>query len=361
MSDNCRNDIGTAFELFFDLVFVFGFTEVTTLLREDPSWHGLGRGLLALTVLWWAGAAYAWRTNELDPNRGPVLAAMLVSTGAMFLAALAVPGAFGDDRFLFAVSFVVVLGMWVVLYALAARGTPDLLGAILRTAPGRCGRNPGARRAFLGASSALAVAAAVVAGFLGPLLTPSTAGVPSGALAERHGLIIIIAVGESPVAIGLSARNTGLGAASFAVLLGLAIAASMWLALRLRRRLAAAATRQAAGRERVRLARDAYSYLHLPMIVGIVVPPSRCACGRASTRPAAHRPRGRLASARPSISSVHRPATARRPPGHPRPTRCGACVRGHAPGGPRRPRAGGACALHGRVVRAPRLGAHRVA
>jgi low temperature requirement protein LtrA len=266
----------TPFELFFDLVFVFGFTEVTTLLREDPTWHGLGRGLLALTVLWWAWAAYAWLTNELDPNRGPVLAAMLVSTGAMFLAALAVPGAFGDDRFLFAVSFVVVLGMWVVLYALAARGTPDLLGAILRTAPWAvAGGLLVLAGAFVGSEARPWLwLLAVVAGFIGPLLTPVDGWrVHPAHFAERHGLIIIIAVGESLVAIGLSARNTGLGAAViFAVLLGLAIAASMWLAyfdfvavslqqLLVRRQ----------GEERVRLARDAYSYLHLPMIVGIVV------------------------------------------------------------------------------------------
>ena len=110
--------------------------------------------------------------------------------------------------------------------------------------------------------------------FLGPLLTPVDGWrVHPAHFAERHGLIIIIAVGESLVAIGLSARNTGLGTAViFAVLLGLAIAASMWLAyfdfvavslqqLLVRRQ----------GTERVRLARDAYSYLHLPMIVGIVV------------------------------------------------------------------------------------------
>jgi low temperature requirement protein LtrA len=266
----------TPFELFFDLVFVFGFTEVTTLLREDPTWHGLGRGLLALTVLWWAWAAYAWLTNELDANRGPVLAAMLVSTGAMFLAALAVPGAFGDDRFLFAVSFVVVLGMWVVLYALAARGTPDLLGAILRTAPWAVtGGILVLAGAFVGSEARPWLwLLAVVAGFVGPLLTRVDGWrVHPAHFAERHGLIIIIAVGESLVAIGLSARTTGLGAAViFAVLLGLVIAASMWLAyfdfvavslqqLLVRRQ----------GAERVRLARDAYSYLHLPMIVGIVV------------------------------------------------------------------------------------------
>ena len=266
----------TPLELFFDLVFVFGFTEVTTLLHEDPTWGGLGRGLLVLTVLWWAWASYAWLTNSLDADRGPVLAAMLVSTGAMFLAALAVPGAFGHHRFLFAVSFVLVLGMFVVLYALGAKGAPDLLAAILRTTPWVvAGGILVLAGAFVGSEVRPWLwLLAVVAGFLGPLLTPLDGWrVHPAHFAERHGLIIIIAVGESLVAIGLSARSTGLGAAVIgAVLLGLAIAASMWLAyfdffavsmqqLLVRRR----------GEERVRLARDAYSYLHLPMIVGIVL------------------------------------------------------------------------------------------
>jgi low temperature requirement protein LtrA len=265
----------TPLELFFDLVFVFAFTQVTTLLHEDPTWRGLGRGLLVLTALWWAWASYAWLTNALDANRGPVLAAMLVATGAMFLAALAVPDAFGPDRFLFAVSYVLVLGLFVLLYALAARGIPDLFAAVLRVAPWV---TAGGVLILIGAFAGSAARPwlwllAVVAGFLGPLLTPIDGWrVHPDHFAERHGLIVIIAVGESLVAIGLSARNTALGPAVVgAAVLGLAIAASLWLAyfdffsvalqqLLVRRQ----------GDDRVRLARDAYSYLHLPMIVGIV-------------------------------------------------------------------------------------------
>src|SRR5947209_8636706 len=82
-------------ELFFDLVFVFGFTQVTTLLHEDATWGGLARAMLALAVLWWAWATYAWLTNTLNPDEGLVTATMLVATAAMFLAALALPEAFG--------------------------------------------------------------------------------------------------------------------------------------------------------------------------------------------------------------------------------------------------------------------------
>ena len=81
----------TSFELFFDLVFVFGFTQVTTVLSDDPTWSGLAHGLLILVALWWAWAAYAWLTNTVNPDEGAVWGAMLVAMAAMFVAALASP------------------------------------------------------------------------------------------------------------------------------------------------------------------------------------------------------------------------------------------------------------------------------
>ena len=78
-------------ELFFDLVFVFAFTQVATLLANDPTFAGIGRGVLVLAALWWAWAAYAWLTNIVDPEEGVVGAALLVALIAMFVAALVVP------------------------------------------------------------------------------------------------------------------------------------------------------------------------------------------------------------------------------------------------------------------------------
>src|SRR3954447_23155676 len=92
-------------ELFFDLVFVFAFTEITTLMLHDATWGGLARGLLAVGVLWWAWASYAWLTNAVDTTADLVVVAMLVAMGAMFVAALAVPEAFGEHRVAFALAF----------------------------------------------------------------------------------------------------------------------------------------------------------------------------------------------------------------------------------------------------------------
>ena len=94
----------TPLELFFDLVFVFGFTQVTTVLSDEPNRHGLGHGLLILAALWWAWAAYAWLTNTVDPGEALVWGTTVVAMGAMFVAALAVPEAFGRHGVVFGVA-----------------------------------------------------------------------------------------------------------------------------------------------------------------------------------------------------------------------------------------------------------------
>ena len=193
-------------ELFFDLVFVFGFTQVTTVLSRNPTWSGLGHGLLILATLWWAWAAYAWLTNTVDPDVGAVWGAMLVAMGAMFVAALAVPDAFGRHGVVFGVAFLIVNVMHLTLYALVARGDRDLLAAILRYAPG----------ALSGAALILAAGfvhgglkpilwlAAIVLGLFGPLLGGMSGwNIQPAHFVERHGLIVIIAIGESLIAIGL--------------------------------------------------------------------------------------------------------------------------------------------------------------
>jgi low temperature requirement protein LtrA len=266
----------TSLELYFDLVFVFAFTQVTTLLSDDVTWSGLAHALLVLAALWWAWAAFAWLTNTIDPDPGWVLGAMLVAMAAMFIAALAVPDAFGRHAIVFGFAFLIVSLMHLALFALAGRGDRDLLAAILRMAPS----------ALIGAALILASGfvhaglrpwlwlAAVVAGLFGPLLG-GTSGwrVQPAHFVERHGLIVIIAIGESLIAIGLGARDTGLGTGVIvAGVLGLVVVSSFWLAyfdfFQIRGHQMLADRR---GVQRTALARDAYTYLHLPMVAGIVL------------------------------------------------------------------------------------------
>jgi low temperature requirement protein LtrA len=162
----------TPLELFFDLVFVFAFTEVTTLLTHDPTWTGLGHGVLVLAALWWAWASYAWLTNTVDPEEGRVMGAMLVATASMFVAALAVPSAFGEHGVLFGVAFLIVGIMFIALYKLAARGDPGLLRAVLMLVPSTLAGSAliiGAGFAHGALKSALWLAAIAVVLF-GPLL-----------------------------------------------------------------------------------------------------------------------------------------------------------------------------------------------
>jgi low temperature requirement protein LtrA len=92
-----REERVTPIELFFDLVFVFAITQVTSMLSSDPTWGGAGRALLVLGALWWAWTGYAWLTNAVNPDEGAVRLAILGAMGAMLVVALAVPNAFGSD------------------------------------------------------------------------------------------------------------------------------------------------------------------------------------------------------------------------------------------------------------------------
>jgi len=266
----------TPLELFFDLVFVFGFTQVTTVFLRDQTWSGLGHGLLILAVLWWAWASYAWLTNTVDAGRDPVLAAVLVAMAAMFVAALAVPEAFGSHGVLFGVAFLIVAVMHVALNVLAARGEPDRLAAILRVVPSSlAGAALILAAGFVdGAFRSVLWIVALAVGLLVPIVIRVEGWrVEPSHFVERHGLIVIIAIGESLIAIGLGARGTALGAGVVvAAVLGVVVAASFWLAyfdyfpIRAQQLLT-----ERRGVDRVILARDVYTYLHLPMVAGIML------------------------------------------------------------------------------------------
>jgi low temperature requirement protein LtrA len=265
----------TTLELFFDLVFVFAITQVTGFLSDDPTWAGVGRGMLILAALWWAWGAYAWLTNEIDPDEGSARLAMFAAMAAMFVAALAVPHAFDSDAVLFGLSYFAVRVLHIVLFAEA---TPhvDVRQAAFRLA----------RTAIPG--PALLIAAGFADGwaeialwllalaidFSGPYVFGVRGYRVSAAhFAERYGLIVIIALGESIVAIGIGAAGIELGpAVVIAAILGVVLACALWwayfdvVAVVARKKLT-----EARGHERARLARDAFSYLHLPMFAGIVL------------------------------------------------------------------------------------------
>ncbi|MGH3114208.1 MAG: low temperature requirement protein A, partial [Gaiellaceae bacterium] len=198
----------TPLELFFDLVFVFALTQVTGLMSDDPTWAGIGRGLLVLAAVWWTWGAYAWLTNEIDPDEGSSRLAVLGAMAALFVAGLAVPGAFGDDGVLFGVAYFAVRVMHIVLFAEA---TPHV---DVRQAAFRLARTaiPGPAllvvAGFLDGAAQIALwLLALAIDYAGPYVFGVRGFVVSaGHFAERYGLIVIIALGESIVAIGVGAE-----------------------------------------------------------------------------------------------------------------------------------------------------------
>jgi low temperature requirement protein LtrA len=266
----------TPLELFFDLVMVFAFTQVTRLLANDPTWGGLLRGLLILAALWFAWNVYAWLTSATDVDEGGVRLTMLAAMGAMLIVALAVPGAFGNEALVFGVAYLVVRLLHLVLSAIVGRNDPDRRGAFQRFVPTAIfGASLLLMAGFLEGNVRIAVwLVALAIDYLGPVVIGMGAGwrIAAEHFAERFGLIILIALGESIIAIGVSAAphlDTGI---LVAVVLGVVLVSALWwlyfdvAAIFAQRRLM-----EASGVERARLARDSYGYLHLPMVAGIVL------------------------------------------------------------------------------------------
>ncbi len=262
-------------ELFFDLVFVFALTQVTYLMAENPTWEGLGQGMLVLAALWWAWAAYAWLTNYIDTERDIERLLMFAAMGAMLVSALAAPHAFGDDAVIFGVAYAVVRWLHIFIFAEANDDvdTAQAVRVLSRSAlPApllilAAGFTEGTTQAVL-----WIVALAI--DFSGPYVFGVRGfKISAGHFAERFSLILIIALGESIVAIGAGIAgaeiDTGLVVAAVLVM---ALAAAMWWAYF--DVVAVVAERhfsETQGYLRAKMARDSYSYLHLFMVAGIVL------------------------------------------------------------------------------------------
>jgi len=264
----------TALELFFDLVFVFAFTQVTAAMAANPTWEGLARGLLVLGAVWWAWVGYAWLTNAIDPEEGATRLAIFGVMAAMLVVSLAIPEAFDDDALLFAIAYAIVRFMQIALFALSDDDV-NLLQAVQRlgtTTAISCALLVGA--AFLdGTAQGVLWGVALLIDYGGGYLSGSEGwSVSAGHFAERHGLIVIIALGESIVALGAGASETDLTTLVVtAAILGIVVSATQWwiyfdvVAIVAERHL-----HQLTGAARNAVARDSYSYIHLLMIVGIV-------------------------------------------------------------------------------------------
>ena len=272
----------TSLELFFDLVFVYALTQVTALLAADPTWGGVARGSVILGMLWFAWCSYAWLGNQAKADEGVVRAGLVAAMMPMFVVALATIEAFDDldggwyGPLVFAVAMILVRAVHLLVYAIAAGDDRGLLLQLARTAASvsvwatllviGC--------FFDGTTQLVIWFAALTVDYLG-IYFGGTEGwrlnAPSH-FAERHGLIVIIALGESIVALGVGAAEKPVsGPLITAVVLGLVVSVAMWWAyFDVVAPVAERVLHSTQGADRARLGRDSYTYLHFPMVAGIV-------------------------------------------------------------------------------------------
>jgi low temperature requirement protein LtrA len=260
-------------ELFFDLVFVFTATQLTEVLTHESLGRGLAQVALMLSIVFWMYGGYAWLTNAVELDRRSRRAGLLAGMGAYLALALAIPRAFDDAGLVFGLAYLVVVCVHSALF--------------------RQTRSEGSRRGIAAiAPFNLATAALVVAGgaiggnaqyalwavaVIGMWLTPKLRGHGSFEIApahfvERHGLVVIVAIGESIVAIGIGAEGLEVDAALIGVaLLGLALSALLWWTYfggddeR-----AEIALEDAAPGDRPRIALEGFGYCHLALLLGVI-------------------------------------------------------------------------------------------
>lgn len=276
----------TTLELFFDLVFVFALTQVTAMMAHEASWTGLLHGLLVMGIVWWCWVCYSWLGNVVRADEGFARLAVYVAMGGLFLMALTIPEAFHDFEgglsgpMVFAVCYLLVRAVHIGLFVLVSRDDAGLRAQVV------------AFSATTALSTLLLLLAAGLHGTAQVLLWAAVLLVDYGAVlllgnregrtwrlrsprhfAERHGLIIIVALGESIVALGVGVADKPISWAVVAAsVLGLSVSGSLWWAyfdldsLRAEHRFS-----RLEGKARVVFAQHAYTYLHLPMLAGIVL------------------------------------------------------------------------------------------
>ena len=266
----------TPLELFFDLVFVLAITQSTALMSHHPTWPGVAQGLLVLGLMWWGWVGYSWLTSVVDPEEVAVRLAIFVAMAALLIVALCIPEAFENLALTFALAYGVFRLGQIALFMLASADEDGLRHSVIGLAISTTIAVALLALASLfdGLAQGALWALALFLDMAGPYFFGAEGWqlVP-GHFAERHGLILIIALGESIVAIGVGAAghlDLGIGTAA---VLGVGLAAALWwsyfdiVALVSARRLAEAEP----GRPQNELARDSYSYIHFALVAGIVL------------------------------------------------------------------------------------------
>jgi low temperature requirement protein LtrA len=266
----------TFVELFFDLVFVFSVTQVVSLLHHGLDWTVVGQSILVFWLVWWAWTQFTWSLNAADTTHYLVEIGVLVATAVAFFMAVAVPGAFADRSLWFAVTYVLVRVIGLALYAWVASEDASQRAAVRRFTLVSVGGlfvvliggylGGTAQYVLWGLAILLDVVAAAVGGQAeGWNLHPEHFG-------ERYGLFVIIALGETLiVAAGTVTDAVWTDDLLALAVLAVAITCGLWWSYFPRAKpVLDRALESRGGTERTMLARDVFSLIHFPMMIGVI-------------------------------------------------------------------------------------------
>lgn len=261
-------------ELLFDLVFVFTMTRVAEIIVHQPEATGIAQAALVLALVWWMYDAFAWLTNQATPDTTGFRIALIAAMAAFLVMSLAIPDAFGETGVLFGVTYIVVAVIHAALFivlggAAAARrmvvvGTSNVLVGVLLVISG-----------FVDGPADWVLFGLPLLAFLGSALLSARGGFDPGAshMVERHGLLMIIAFGESIVSVGVGATGHAIEAPLLVgTVLAVALVAALWWCYfdgddsRAEARIASVAPERRTG-----LALVAFYLEHLVMIFGLLM------------------------------------------------------------------------------------------
>jgi low temperature requirement protein LtrA len=280
-----EGDRATPLELFFDLIYVFAFTQVSALMAEGHDGIAVLQGLVILALIWWSWTSYTWLANQAHADRGVVRIAMMLAIALMFLVSLVIPEAYDDLEgglfapLVFVVAYVLVRVVHGVAYVIAA-GSDTALRRQIVVSLGAA-MVPSSALLVIGAlvGSPYQVWIWLVAILLDLALVYFTSREGNWRVnslthaAERHGLVIILALGESVVAIGIGVAHEPVSTSIIiGSVLSVALAVGLWwvyfhhFAVKTEH-----AIGERTGVHRAQVVSDAYTYLHLSLVAGIVL------------------------------------------------------------------------------------------
>lgn len=258
----------TTLELFFDLVFVFTLTQLSARLHESLSWESLFQSFLIFIILFWMYGGYVWLTNSVPPATLARQLLLIAGMAAFLICALAIPDVFNATGVIFGIGYLIVILVHSSMYMQAVGWQPgrfvplNFLSAALVVA---AGFTDGITQYVLWI---LAILCHVVTSVLSSGIT---FGIKVSHFVERHGLLLLVALGESIIAIGAGILELNLQFILAAVM-GLLLAAALWWIYFARdEEMARDAMLARSTSDRLRQALGAYFYAFIPMLFGIIL------------------------------------------------------------------------------------------